>query len=186
MRRTSMPRSRGGHRTCYPVSAARPSLVIEQKPRCCWGFFRLTRRSSDPRLGVSRRHMVAVQLPGRHSAGNSQAYPHQSTKLGLWPKFAGGIVQRVRVRGGRRMSLWWLSFKGGATIIVRADTLVHARLLAAGDKAARAYLFDAGFRVDPEFEQIIPDNLIGRTLSRDEAADLQRWLRGDARYSRGR
>jgi hypothetical protein len=51
---------------------------------------------------------------------------------------------------------------------------------------ARAHLFDAGFRVDPEFEQMISDDLIGRTLSRDEAADLQRRLRGDARYSRGR
>jgi hypothetical protein len=40
--------------------------------------------------------------------------------------------------------------------------------------------------VDPEFEQIIPDDLIGRTLSGDEAAELQRRLRGDAQYSRGR
>ena len=84
------------------------------------------------------------------------------------------------------MSLWWLSFKGGATIIVRAETLVHARLLAAADKVARAYLFDAGFQVDLEFEQMIPDDLIGRTLSGDEAADLRRRLRGDARYSRRR
>jgi hypothetical protein len=83
------------------------------------------------------------------------------------------------------MSLWWLSFKGGTTVIVRAETLVHARLLAAADKVARAYLFDAGFRVDPEFEQMIPDDLIGRTLSPEEATGLQRRLRGDARYSRG-
>jgi hypothetical protein len=83
------------------------------------------------------------------------------------------------------MRLWWLSFKGGTTVIMRAETLVHARLLAAADEVARAYLFDVGFQVDPEFEQIIPDDLIGRTLSRDEAADLQRRLRGDAKYSRG-
>jgi hypothetical protein len=83
------------------------------------------------------------------------------------------------------MRLWWLSFKGGTTVILRAETLVHARLLAAADEIARACLFDAGFRVDPEFEQMIPDNLIGRTLSRDEATDLRRRLRGDARYSRG-
>jgi hypothetical protein len=83
------------------------------------------------------------------------------------------------------MRLWWLSFKGGTTVIVRAETLVHARLLAAADEVARAYLFDAGFRVDSELEQIIPDDLIGRTLSRDEAADLRRRLGGDARYSRG-
>jgi hypothetical protein len=67
---------------------------------------------------------------------------------------------------------------------MRAETLVHARLLAAADQAARAYLFDDGFRVDPEFEQMIPDDLIGRTLSRDEATDLQRRLRGDARYDK--
>jgi hypothetical protein len=83
------------------------------------------------------------------------------------------------------MNLWWLTFKGGTTVIVRAETLVHARLLAAADELVRAHLFDAGFQVDPEFEQMIPDDLIGRTLSRDEAADLQRRLRGDARYSRG-
>jgi hypothetical protein len=83
------------------------------------------------------------------------------------------------------MGLWWLSFKGGTTVIVRAETLVHGRLLAAADEVARAYLFDAGFRVDAEFEQIIPEHLIGRTLSRDEAADLRRRLRSDAQYSRG-
>ena len=80
------------------------------------------------------------------------------------------------------MRLWWLSFKGGTAVILRAETLVHARLLAAADKVARAYLFDAGFQVDPEFKQMIPDELIGRTLSRNEVTDLQRWLRGDARY----
>jgi len=83
----------------------------------------------------------------------------------------------------RDTRLWWLSFKGGGAVIVRAETLVHARLLAAADKVARAYLFDAGFQVDPEFEQMIPDGLIGRTLSRDEVTDFQRWLRGDARYN---
>ena len=67
--------------------------------------------------------------------------------------------------------------------IARAKTLVHARLLAAVDMA-RAHLFDAGFQVDPEFEQMIPDELIGRTLSGDEAADLQGHLRGDVRYDR--
>jgi hypothetical protein len=49
---------------------------------------------------------------------------------------------------------------------VQAETLVHARLLAAADKVARVYLFDAGFRVDPEFEQMIPDELIANTVAR--------------------
>jgi hypothetical protein len=67
---------------------------------------------------------------------------------------------------------------------VRAETLVHARLLAAADKMARVYVFDAGFRVDPEFEQMIPDELIGRALARDEATELQRRLRGGRVFAR--
>jgi hypothetical protein len=82
------------------------------------------------------------------------------------------------------MRLWWLSFKDGRTVIMRAETLVHARLLATADKVARAYLFDDGFLVDPLFEQMIPKNLIGQTLSRDEAAELQQRLRGSARYGK--
>jgi hypothetical protein len=39
-----------------------------------------------------------------------------------------------------------------------------------------------GLLVDPEFEQMIPKELIGRTISRDEATELLRGLRGDAKY----
>jgi hypothetical protein len=63
------------------------------------------------------------------------------------------------------MGLWWLSFKGDTAAVVRAETLVHARLLAAADEVARAYLFDTGFRVGPEFEQIIPDDLRANTVA---------------------
>jgi hypothetical protein len=80
--------------------------------------------------------------------------------------------------------LWCLTFKGGRIVIMRAETLVHARLLAAANEGARAYLFDDGFLVDPEFEQMIPDELIGRTLSLEETTDLLTWLRGDARYGK--
>jgi hypothetical protein len=82
--------------------------------------------------------------------------------------------------------LWWLSFRGGTAVIVPAETLVHARLLAVANDLGRAYLFDDGFRVDPEYEQMIPDDLIGRTLSRGEATDLLRRLRGDERWYGGR
>jgi hypothetical protein len=84
------------------------------------------------------------------------------------------------------MGLWWLSFRGGRAFIVQAETLVHARLLAAANEVARVYHFDDGFRVDPKFEQMIPDNLIGRTLSRGEATDLLGRLRGDAGWYSGR
>jgi hypothetical protein len=90
----------------------------------------------------------------------------------------------VRLRGGWPMRLWWLSFKGGKAVIMRAETLVHARLLAAADDVARAHLFVDGLLVDPQFEQMIPEDLIGRTISRDEATELLTWLRGDARYGK--
>jgi hypothetical protein len=31
---------------------------------------------------------------------------------------------------------------------------------------------------------MIPEDLIGRTISRDEATELLRWLRGDAKYGK--
>jgi hypothetical protein len=143
---------------------------------------------SAPFWNRTRRSAIVAERPTGHDAEDFASYPHKSNKLaGARPKFAGRPWPNQRdCVWGRRMSLWWLSFKGGTTFIVRAETLVHARLLAAADKVARAYLFDAGFQVDLEFEQMIPDELIGRTLSGDEAAELQRRLRGDAQYSRGR
>jgi hypothetical protein len=82
------------------------------------------------------------------------------------------------------MRLWWLSFRGGAAVIMRAESLAHARLLAVVRDLGRAFLFDDGFRVDPEFEQMIPDDFIGRALSREESTDLLRSLRGDPRWYR--
>jgi hypothetical protein len=83
------------------------------------------------------------------------------------------------------MRLWWLSFRGGTAVVMRAESLVHARLLAVVNELGRAHLFDDGFRVDPELELMIPDDFIGRTLSRDKASDLLRSLRGDPRYGIG-
>jgi hypothetical protein len=81
------------------------------------------------------------------------------------------------------MRLWWLSFGGGTAVIMRAETLVHARLLAAVQEPGRARLFDDGFPVDPEFERMIPDDFIGPSLTRDEASDLLRLLGdGPRRY----
>jgi hypothetical protein len=88
---------------------------------------------------MSRHMVVDVARPTRCRKFAS-LFTSIDEAVGLWPKFAGRIVECDCVHGGRRMSLWWLSFKGGATIIVRADTLVHARLLAAADKVGRAYL----------------------------------------------
>jgi hypothetical protein len=75
------------------------------------------------------------------------------------------------------MRLWWLSFTGGTAVILAAETLVHARLLAAMNELGRASRLVNGIPVDPEFEQMIPDDYIGRRLLRDEAKDLLSLLR---------
>jgi hypothetical protein len=64
---------------------------------------------------------------------------------------------------------------------MQAETLANARLLAAVEELRRASLFDNGFPVDPEFQRIIPEEFIGRSLSRNEASDLLRLLKDGAR-----
>jgi hypothetical protein len=46
----------------------------------------------------------SVGLQSRHSAGNSRAYPHGSTRLaGAWPKFAGRpLSNHAQVRRDRK------------------------------------------------------------------------------------
>jgi hypothetical protein len=71
------------------------------------------------------------------------------------------------------MGLWLLSFTGRRNAaVIRADTLIQARLVAAADGVGRASHFDEGFAIDPEYAGQIPPSLIGRQLSGDEAADL--------------
>jgi hypothetical protein len=48
-------------------------------------------------------------------------------------------------------------------VIVEAETLTHARLLAVVNDLGRA-------AIDPDYEQMIPDDFIWRRLSRDEAS----------------
>jgi hypothetical protein len=82
------------------------------------------------------------------------------------------------------MRLWWLSFRGGTAVIMQAETLAHARLLAAVKELRHASLFDNGFPVDPDFQRMIPEEFIGRNLSRNEASDLLRLLKDGARKVR--
>jgi hypothetical protein len=71
------------------------------------------------------------------------------------------------------MGLWLLSFTGRCNAaVVRAETLIQARLLAVADGVGRASHFDEGFAIDPDCAAQIPPSLIGRPLSGDEAADL--------------
>jgi hypothetical protein len=71
------------------------------------------------------------------------------------------------------MGLWLLSFmEREVAVIVEAETLAHARLLAAANHVCRASLFDEGFAIKPPFQTRIPADFIGRALSQDETADL--------------
>ncbi len=82
------------------------------------------------------------------------------------------------------MELWLLSFRGeGAAVIVEAESLTHARLVAVAKDLCRPSLFDEGYAVDPDLVTMIPKDLIGRNLSRTEARDLLTLLSGGARTS---
>jgi hypothetical protein len=71
------------------------------------------------------------------------------------------------------MGLWLLSFtQREVAVIVEAETLAHARLLAAANQVCRSSQFDEGFAIKPSFEARIPSDFIGRAISQDETADL--------------
>jgi hypothetical protein len=81
------------------------------------------------------------------------------------------------------MGLWLLSFtEREVAVIVAAETLAHARLLAAANQVCRASLFDEGWAIKPSIRAQIPADFIGRALSQDETADLLSTLSIGARY----
>ncbi len=71
------------------------------------------------------------------------------------------------------MGLWLLSFtQREVAVILEADTLTHARLLAAANQICRVSQFDEGFAIKPSFQERIPADFIGRALTQDETTDL--------------
>jgi hypothetical protein len=81
------------------------------------------------------------------------------------------------------MGLWLLSFtQREVAVIVEAETLTHARLLAAANQVCRASLFDEGWAIKPSLRAQIPTEFIGRALSQDETADLLSTLTIGAEY----
>jgi hypothetical protein len=68
--------------------------------------------------------------------------------------------------------MWWLSFRGGSAAFIEATTLVHARMLAAVYEIGRVAQFVRGFEVSHELAVLIPDDYIGRLLSRDDTRRL--------------
>jgi hypothetical protein len=81
------------------------------------------------------------------------------------------------------MRLWLLSFaQRELAVIVEAETLAHARLLAAANQVCRASLFDEGWAIKPSLHAQIPAEFIGRVLSQNETADLLSTLTVAAEY----
>jgi hypothetical protein len=72
--------------------------------------------------------------------------------------------------------LWWLSFRGGAVVIVTAASLAHARLLAAIEFGHASH-FVEGYPVSPDRVELIPDHSVGRMLSPLESRELIKLLK---------
>jgi hypothetical protein len=70
-----------------------------------------------------------------------------------------------------------LSFGNRGAAIVEAESMSHARLRVAVKGLIRASLFIGGCQIDPEFIPLIPDETIGRRLSREDANELLNLLK---------
>jgi hypothetical protein len=74
-------------------------------------------------------------------------------------------------------TLWWLKFIGGRVVIIEGESLAHARLLATVNEFGRASQFIGGYAIDSHLMELIPEDYIGRALSKADADDLLRQLR---------
>ena len=79
--------------------------------------------------------------------------------------------------------MWWLSFRGGGVVVIKASSLVHARLLAARNGLGRASHFVEGYFIDAARMMSIPDEYVGRMLSPIEARQLGELLKQEPRES---
>ena len=79
------------------------------------------------------------------------------------------------------MKFWWLRLHGGGAAIIKAESMVHARLLAVVNDIGRASHFTDGYPIDPHLLEMIPEELIERKLSPAEANELLDQLRTNER-----
>jgi hypothetical protein len=75
------------------------------------------------------------------------------------------------------MGLWMLSFGDRGAAIVEAESMSHARLRVAVKGLIRASSFIGGCQIDPEFISLIPEDSIGRKLSREDTNELLKLLK---------
>jgi hypothetical protein len=77
--------------------------------------------------------------------------------------------------------MWWLKFRTGDAVILRASSLIHARIIVAKYGFGKPSHFAEGQLVDPAQAALIDDQDIGRMLSRIEAKQLRKRLHDHAR-----
>jgi hypothetical protein len=68
--------------------------------------------------------------------------------------------------------MWWLQFAEGTAAIVPATSLAQARLIAVMDGLGRASALVEGYQVDADFLQLIPEDRIGKRLSKIEVDEV--------------
>jgi hypothetical protein len=70
-----------------------------------------------------------------------------------------------------------LSFGDRGAAIIDAETMIHTRRRVAVNGLVRASSFVVGCQIDPEFIPLIPDESIGRKLSRERSSELLELLK---------
>ena len=65
-------------------------------------------------------------------------------------------------------TMWWLQFAEGSAAVVAATSLAQARLIAVINGLGRASTLVEAYAVDADFLQLIPDDRIGKSLSKVE------------------
>jgi hypothetical protein len=98
------------------------------------------------------------------------------------PIFAGraphiGGHRPCALGGSVVTKFWWLSLRGGSAVIVEAESMTHARLLAVVNDMGRASHFTDGYPIDAHLLELIPEELIECKLSPAEANELLDQLR---------
>jgi hypothetical protein len=73
--------------------------------------------------------------------------------------------------------MWWLQFEEGSAAVVAATSLAEARLTAVIAGLGRASTLVEGFAIDADFLQLIPDDRIGKRLSKYEVEEVLERLR---------
>jgi hypothetical protein len=140
-------------------SVARPVPVATQGPR-------------DATKTIIGRPESAKRLAQHDPCERFSSKPDSTAVEGAFR-----TTEQLILVGGGLMGLWMLSFGDRGSAIIEAETMIHARLRVAVNGLVRASLFIGGCQIDPEFIPLIPDESIGRKLSREHSSELLELLK---------